>query len=699
MPWGREVSNGLNDPSLDRFVRDASDRLIAAFFLGWLFLFACERLVLDPVLANAVSALFRRVSRRRLRPNSPNYADPPNIVLSEKSSGLDTPTNSLTPHSERSRLTFSMTICFAMAALADAISLGNFSAKSGSAACAFLVAWATMAAQAARITGLLKLSFDLVALGVKRWQLIAIWSWLCAGIVLMFVNSATSVGNLADLDFSPATAVCNRKHFLPTSIPLSLVNIVIEAFCSIKFFLLAAPDFLSGADRLRAVLDIGVLRALSLLLLDLLTIAPAAAFFTISADFVPFSIGALFVVAAFNYRPRSAYRASSIAFTVSPSPGSRIAPLVRLSTPERPPSRLSLGSLVHPPVSRLHRSLPPTPRHSTGGESSYGSVLHIRDLGLSSSASPSSAVSKEDDARSTRRHPAPHPSRAPLSPPPGIPLPPLPRSPPRAQELTVPDWRGSVVSPSSEGGTLEPAIVKLAYREALQAFSRDNYPPWKRSSIPSAPQATARNEPSAPLPRVPSSIIEFASPSRTSTATTLGHSTAHRGSPASQLPPVDLPPVPPQISIQLPSAASPADHHRIVPPPQSEAVSPAGSSVIFGSDVVRGPQRSNTVSTRDIRASIDSALPSAAPTVDVLRRASTISSRIPRPSEDLSVVYEDALLGGAAPARYRPTFGESAFRSAGVLPRDPQRSDSNEQSDSSHPSHNSAGTSSNSGAA
>lgn len=51
-----------------------------------------------------------------------------------------------------------------------------------SLAVAFVVAWGDMAAQSARLVGLLVLSFELKQLGIKRWEIIVFWAWLGVAI-------------------------------------------------------------------------------------------------------------------------------------------------------------------------------------------------------------------------------------------------------------------------------------------------------------------------------------------------------------------------------------------------------------------------------------------------------------------------------------------------------------------------------------
>jgi hypothetical protein len=58
------------------------------------------------------------------------------------------------------------------------------------------------------------------------------------------------------------------------------------------------PPFLSARHKLDALLDVRVSRALSLLILDLVTAVPSAHFFNLLADFIPGSLAALIVLGA-----------------------------------------------------------------------------------------------------------------------------------------------------------------------------------------------------------------------------------------------------------------------------------------------------------------------------------------------------------------------------------------------------------------
>lgn len=76
----------------------------------------------------------------------------------------------------------------------------------------------------------------------------------------------------------------------------SVVDIVLEVYCLVRIYHLVVPSFLSPQHKFDAILDVRVFRALSLLILDVISAVPAAHFFNILADFVPASLGSLLVL-------------------------------------------------------------------------------------------------------------------------------------------------------------------------------------------------------------------------------------------------------------------------------------------------------------------------------------------------------------------------------------------------------------------
>jgi hypothetical protein len=77
---------------------------------------------------------------------------------------------------------------------------------------------------------------------------------------------------------------------------MSVIFISLELYIIGRLLSLIAPPFLELKHRIGAVTDTRVLRALSLLLLELLLLVPGVKFIGIVGEFVPFSIGALIVL-------------------------------------------------------------------------------------------------------------------------------------------------------------------------------------------------------------------------------------------------------------------------------------------------------------------------------------------------------------------------------------------------------------------
>lgn len=84
--------------------------------------------------------------------------------------------------------------------------------------------------------------------------------------------------------------------FLATSLATSSVYFLLESYVAVRMALCISPSFLLVKHRLGAIKDPRVMQALSLMLLELLTVVPHAMDIGITGEFVPFSIGALGVM-------------------------------------------------------------------------------------------------------------------------------------------------------------------------------------------------------------------------------------------------------------------------------------------------------------------------------------------------------------------------------------------------------------------
>jgi len=84
--------------------------------------------------------------------------------------------------------------------------------------------------------------------------------------------------------------------FAPTGLASSLALVLAELYLIIRFIFFISPIGLGWLSKLGLLGDSRVYRALSLLLLDVLTITSAAKPTNLLVDFVPFAIGAVAVL-------------------------------------------------------------------------------------------------------------------------------------------------------------------------------------------------------------------------------------------------------------------------------------------------------------------------------------------------------------------------------------------------------------------
>ncbi|TDL29736.1 hypothetical protein BD410DRAFT_780218 [Rickenella mellea] len=306
---------GLDDPSVNEFLSHPDLRQICSFFIGWLFFSSFRSLYHSPFTQYIASRLtlltVRLFGSKTSNANLPEYPaleaqDSPVTPLEKKARRWvdDMASDIIFPKNDYPALVFTLTLLFGLASIAQFASLLSFSPNSSAAqaACAFVVAWGGMSSRTARLVGLLILGFELKNLGVKLWEKLTLWAAIALGTALVFVSSAIAPGTLREVSIPTVIALCYRRHFLPIALATSVLSIVLDLYCLIRILVLIIPPFLRLRHKIDALKDIRIARAASLLVLDLLTIAPDSVQINILADFIPQSIGALLVIAAYNHR-------------------------------------------------------------------------------------------------------------------------------------------------------------------------------------------------------------------------------------------------------------------------------------------------------------------------------------------------------------------------------------------------------------
>ncbi|KAF9222007.1 hypothetical protein BS17DRAFT_230158 [Gyrodon lividus] len=151
----------------------------------------------------------------------------------------------------------------------------------------FVIAWGGISACCGRLFGLVTLCVELQKLDVTKFEIYVMGVWIFAAVALVFAEYAVSIGT-------------TEARYLPTSLTTSLVHMALEFYIFFRLMWLIAPSFLSLRHRISAIGDARALRTTSLILLELLTVTPSAKFVGIVGEFIPFAIGSLFVLGAFN---------------------------------------------------------------------------------------------------------------------------------------------------------------------------------------------------------------------------------------------------------------------------------------------------------------------------------------------------------------------------------------------------------------
>ncbi|KAL7282412.1 hypothetical protein ACG7TL_003883 [Trametes sanguinea] len=220
--------------------------------------------------------------------------------------------------SNESALVFTLNLCFAFASFAKFCSILAYDPGGANTACAFTIAWGSMADQAARLVGLFILTLGLRARNARAVEFYS--------FVLAF--NATNTGNIVSVQ-SLTVAIC-----------------VVDRLIAIELLMIVRS--LSWGDRhsglrymLRKSMNLQVARACSLLLLDVLTVAPNVVHTNVLARFVPFSLAALIVLTV-ESSPESSEKGEIIVIDTPmgqprPVPGMKRAPpvLVPSSAPPR----------------------------------------------------------------------------------------------------------------------------------------------------------------------------------------------------------------------------------------------------------------------------------------------------------------------------------------------------------------------------
>ncbi|KAI0307170.1 hypothetical protein B0F90DRAFT_1685855 [Multifurca ochricompacta] len=317
------------------YINHPDFRLVVAFSLGWVFLSSIRHIWFSAFVrelvwsCKAISYRLRGKADRSIAPTGPPLGKasetyPSSVRASE-----------LYRREQRDTLVLLMCMAFMLGSLSSFLSLLTFY-PNGSSAASFVVAASTIAFYAARVFGFLALSLDLRHRMVKSWELCIFWSAVAVLTVLNGVVVGVGPGRLVTPFVQPSISLCFRKRFLPLSLVSSILSFTLELYIIIRVLSLVKPPRL----KLSIVQDTRIMQAGSLLFLDLLVVVPNATMTSLIAEFIPLSIGALSVLAAFNSQSSSVPTQLDGPVLISRRPSHVVG------DPEPPPHRSDVSDII-----------------------------------------------------------------------------------------------------------------------------------------------------------------------------------------------------------------------------------------------------------------------------------------------------------------------------------------------------------------
>ncbi|KAI0352961.1 hypothetical protein OH77DRAFT_1408107 [Trametes cingulata] len=281
------------------FLRHPDFRATAGFLLGWVFwssICYASKSRFFQLLGHIFWAFIRRTPSNEpvsdIEARGSQDAEKRTQRRESGPSGVDRISN-------EAALVFTLNLCFAFASFAEFASILAYDPGGADVACAFTVAWGSMAAQAARLIGLAILVLRLKQRGAKTVEFYALCTALVFALSFILGYNATNTGNMVPVH-TLGISICIKGQFLPTALLTSVGFVLLELYVALRFLgwqerRPGLRSFVAGSFNTQ------VARASSLLLIEVLTFAPNVVITNVLAQFVPSSLGALIVLIAFNY--------------------------------------------------------------------------------------------------------------------------------------------------------------------------------------------------------------------------------------------------------------------------------------------------------------------------------------------------------------------------------------------------------------
>jgi hypothetical protein len=283
-------------PDGSEFLKHPDFPTVSAFFFGWVF-FASLSALLSSSQLGRIILRFRVLLVAATRRPSTDRMPIDKMSMGTASTSFDMPPSTYSSDNLQQTLITMLFISFLTGSLANFGSLLSFSPNGG--LCAFSVAWGDLSTETARLMALFVLLLTLRHLGMKRWELIISLVWLLIGLVFVFIDAALATGVTRPIP-QLQISLCYRRRFPPASVVSSSMYFILEVFIVIRMWYRLPQARLHSQKKWAHLLDIRILRALSLVLLNLLTAVPSAIVTSTLLESIPYSIGAIAVLLAYG---------------------------------------------------------------------------------------------------------------------------------------------------------------------------------------------------------------------------------------------------------------------------------------------------------------------------------------------------------------------------------------------------------------
>ncbi|KAJ3908508.1 hypothetical protein F5879DRAFT_329266 [Lentinula edodes] len=270
------------------FLHQVNFQTVSAFFLGWVFYASISTLLTSLHLKRMIIRLRALLVASTVQNDSIIHISPPSID------------RVFSPPAGDNVQRILIIMMFASFVTGGLTNFGSLLSFQNSNLCAFLVTWSILSLDTARLMGLCMLLLALKHLGMKQWELVISLIWLLTGLAFVFINAALATGVTQTIP-GPQLGISFcfpiTRHIFPTSAVVSTsIYLCLEIFVVVRLLFKLPRPQLYRRRGWAYLFNTQIIRALSLVLLDLLTLVPSAITTDTLGDPISYSIGAIGVL-------------------------------------------------------------------------------------------------------------------------------------------------------------------------------------------------------------------------------------------------------------------------------------------------------------------------------------------------------------------------------------------------------------------